>query len=217
MVALTVRDATPQERRNFLRTRVRAQLPQWAAAGAEPAVLKWLQEGYRLPFRGTKPRPYNMGRSFQNATTAQIDFLKEEIQRGIKVGAWERGRSKFINKAFMVPKPGVNKWRLVIDLRPLNRWLQELPMRMETLKHLQRLIRQGDYLLSLDLQDGFYAVAIQPSDRQYLAFEVEGIGVIQLAGLPMGLSSSPYVFTKTVRVCLLFQQLKRQWRSTWGI
>jgi hypothetical protein len=54
-------------------------------------------------------------------------------------------------------------------------------------------------MFSLDITDGFYAVAVHPADRQYLTVHLDGIGLVQFAALPMGLSASPWVFTKVMR------------------
>eukprot|EP00873_Tetraselmis_striata_P007235 jgi/Tetstr1/427499/TSEL_017625.t1 len=45
----------------------------------------------------------------------------------------------------------------------------------------------GDYMLSMDLQDGFYAVVIAPEDRDYFPVNYRG-KLYRLAGLPMGCS-----------------------------
>jgi hypothetical protein len=50
---------------------------------------------------------------------------------------------------FLVPQPGSNQWRLIIDLRELNRYCSKFNTAMETLKHLRHLSRPGDYFVSL--------------------------------------------------------------------
>eukprot|EP00873_Tetraselmis_striata_P013309 jgi/Tetstr1/433573/TSEL_022840.t1 len=58
-----------------------------------------------------------------DATPAQLEFMDGELARFLAVGAWERGYcAKWVSRLFLVPKPGTNKWRLIIDLRPLNRY-----------------------------------------------------------------------------------------------
>eukprot|EP00873_Tetraselmis_striata_P037390 jgi/Tetstr1/457654/TSEL_004235.t1 len=42
-----------------------------------------------------------------------------------------------------VPKPGTHKWRLIIDLRELNKWCKTLKMSYETLKHPRHPPRAG--------------------------------------------------------------------------
>eukprot|EP00873_Tetraselmis_striata_P006395 jgi/Tetstr1/426659/TSEL_016929.t1 len=106
-----------------------------------------------------------------DATPAQLEFMDGELARFLAVGAWERGYcAKWVSRLFLVPKPGTNKWRLIIDLRPLNRYCETRDLSFETLSHLRNLARPGDYMLQMDLEDGFYAflyLAIAPA-RFYL-------------------------------------------------
>eukprot|EP00873_Tetraselmis_striata_P025566 jgi/Tetstr1/445830/TSEL_033471.t1 len=59
---------------------------------------------------------------------------------------------------------------------------------------VRHLTAKGDYMFSFDLQDGFYALGIAPSDRDYFTVNIRGI-LYRLCGLPMGWSLSPYYFT----------------------
>eukprot|EP00873_Tetraselmis_striata_P006219 jgi/Tetstr1/426483/TSEL_016784.t1 len=106
-----------------------------------------------------------------DATPARPEFMDGELARFLDVGAWERGYcAKWVSRLFLVPKPGTNKWRLFIDLRPLNRYCETRDLSFETLSHLRNLARPRDYMLQMDLQDGFYAflyLAIAPA-RFYL-------------------------------------------------
>jgi hypothetical protein len=56
---------------------------------------------------------------------------------------------------------------------------------METLLGVRHLTRKGDYMFSFDLHDGFYAVGINPVDRNYFTVNVRG-QLYRLAGLHMG-------------------------------
>jgi hypothetical protein len=182
---------------------VQAALPAWASAGASSRELSWLKEGFTLPFMGDPPAPFHKGVSCRNAMPDQRAFLLKELQRGLDTGAFEQGqRTRFVSKAFLIPKIREGQaptWRLVFDLRHINSFLQARPCRFETLKRLSSMAREGDYMISLDLADGFHAVPVHPEHRQYLTFEVEGFGLFQCAALPFGLSSSPFVFTKVMR------------------
>ena len=169
-------------------------------------VQRWLREGYRLPWaNGCKPLPFSQGVSLSGSTPEQRAWLGTEVQRLFDVGALEAATSdQYVTKAFLVEKKGATpdapkKWRMVVDLRHINRHLTPLSCRYETLKRLHHLARRGDYMFSLDITDGFYAVAVHPADRQYLTVHLDGIGLVQFAALPMGLSASPWVFTKVMR------------------
>eukprot|EP00873_Tetraselmis_striata_P006875 jgi/Tetstr1/427139/TSEL_017328.t1 len=135
-----------------------------------------------------------------DATPAQLEFMDGELARFLAVGAWERGYcAKWVSRLFLVPKPGTNKWRLIIDLRPLNRYCETRDLSFETLSHLRNLARPGDYMLQMDLQDGFYAVGIAPEDRDFFTVDYRGT-LYRLAGLPMGWSLSPYYFCQFTNV-----------------
>ena len=184
-----------------LHGRVRARVRAWAEAGASADVVSWIADGYRLPWARAPPQPFNMGTSCRRADAAQRAFLATEVERLTSIGAIKPAIChKYVSRAFLVPKPGQKgKWRLIIDLRPVNRHLRHLSCRYETLRRLCRMARKGDWCLSLDLQDGFYAVGIAERDQRYLTFTLDGIGSFSFTALPMGLSASPYVFTKVMR------------------
>jgi len=196
-----------------------ASLEAWQAAGAGREVLRWLKHGYSLPWQdGRKPLPFNKGVSLDNLDSLQQQWVRREIQRMFNIGALETATSaEFITKAFLVEKPTApgqpKKWRIVVDLRWVNSHLNRLSCRYETLRRLHHLARPRDWLLSLDIQDGFYTVPVHPADRKYLTIHIAGLGMVQFASLPMGLSASPYVFTKVMR-SFSCKPAALPWRST---
>jgi hypothetical protein len=64
---------------------------------------------------------------------------------------------------------------------------------MKTLLGVRHITRRGD--LSLDLQDGFYALGNAPKFRDYFTINVRG-QLYRLARLPMGWSFSPFHFCR---------------------
>jgi hypothetical protein len=96
----------------------------------------------------------------KDATQPQLDFLSTKLPRFEACGAWERAyNTRHISRMFLVPKPGENKWRLIIDLRELKNFCAEFNMSCESLKHLHYMSRLGDYFVCLDLTDGYYTSA----------------------------------------------------------
>ena len=100
---------------------------------------------------------------------------------------------------FLVPK-GVDKWRIIIDLRYINTFCEAKSMKFETLKRVRALAQRHDYMLSLDLLDGYYAVGIAEEDRDFFTVEIAGFGLFRLCGLPMGWSLSPYIFCSLMQL-----------------
>lgn len=92
-----------------------------------------------------------------------------------------------------------------MDLRHLNLFCQKYSLKLETLNRLRYLGRPKDFCFSIDLQDGFYAMGLVPDDRVYMTFEIPqamsvacgfATNLVQLCGLPMGWTLSPYYFVK---------------------
>eukprot|EP00873_Tetraselmis_striata_P010122 jgi/Tetstr1/430386/TSEL_020196.t1 len=170
---------------SYMRHRVRRQ---WQDIGASDQVLPWIQEGVRIPFKHNRPPPnFHNGISMQDATPAQLTFLEGELARFAESGAWEFGTCrKWVSSLFLAPKPGVNQWRCIIDLRMLNSYCVRKRLKMETLLGVRHLTKKGDYMFSFDLQDGFYALGIAEADRDYFTVDVRG----QLYMLARGRSTS---------------------------
>ena len=102
---------------------------------------------------------------------------------------------------FLVPKPGLDeagrrKWRLIIDLRPLNLFWRDFKTRYETLSKLGSLISKGEecLFLSFDLADAYHALRIDPEYQQYFGFVLRGRHY-NMTALPFGWNRSPYCFT----------------------
>ena len=115
--------------------------------------MNWIRHGVRAKLKnGLRPKPFSHGISMNDATQCQLDFVSTELPRIQARGACERAyNTRYVSHTFLVPKPGVNKWRLIIDLRELNNYCSELNMSYETLKHLHHLPQPGDYFVYIDL------------------------------------------------------------------
>ena len=181
--------------------RVREKLPAWRSCAAPATVLDILEHGYRLQWRHGPPPPFHQGLSLRRQTPEQRRFLDDYVLRMLNCGSWEPATcTQFVCRAFLVPKRNSSDpFRFITDLRPVNRYLKQLACRYESLRRLCTMAEKDDWMFSFDLQDGFHAVAVHPSCRKYLTFQLEGFGYIQLAVLPFGLHSSPAVFTKVMR------------------
>ena len=122
-------------------------------------------------------------------------------------------------RLFTVPKR-TGGFRPVLDLSPLNRFLQRKRFKMETPRSFRDSLQPGDWVTSLDLTDAYFHVLIHPRDRKWLRFRW-GSEVYQFRALPFGLALSPWVFTKIVReVCALVHRQgirMRAYLDDWAI
>lgn len=180
-----------------LADRLRAALPQWRAIGASPQVLQWIREGVRPTWINRRPpAPFFIkGAALTDEQRPHWAALREEY---LASGAIQPATARtHVSPAFLVPK-ATGGWRLIVDLRRLNKSCVPYRCRFETLRVLNRLACQGDWMFSFDLKDGYHCISIEPSFRKYFTFCLDG-QYYQAAALPMGWRNAPFVFTKVMR------------------
>jgi hypothetical protein len=139
-------------------------------------------------------------------------WLRAEIQRLCAVGSISAVSADnpvhAVFPVFLVHKPGPRRFRLVHDLRELNKALPPPPkVRFESWPEIQHLLQRNDLLVSIDLQDGYHLVPLAPRLAALCGFEAEGIRY-RFDVLPFGLAWSPAVFTNLLRPVL--QHLRGQ-------
>ena len=168
----------------------------WQLWGADAWAVQVLHFGYQVPFRSLPllspvllPLPSYSPSSIRGLalTAAVSDLLAKEA---IKLAPPLPG---FYSCLFVTPKV-TGGWRLVIDLSRLNGFVDVSHFHMETTQTVLQPLREGDWLVSLDLQDAYLQVPVHPSSRRYFRFCV-GESVYQFRALCFGLSMAPQVFT----------------------
>ena len=78
---------------------------------------------------------------------------------------------------------------------------------MEGIHTLRDLLRPGDWLGKIDLKDAYLVIPIHQTHRDYLRFQFLG-KTYHFTCLPFGLSSAPWVFTKTLKSALALLRAK---------
>ena len=104
----------------------------------------------------------------------------------------------FYSTFFLVPKKN-GKMRPVLNLRPLNRYLQKNHFKMDTMSKVLNLVKPKDWAISLDLTEAYLHIPLFPKHRKYLRFCIAG-QCFQWKCLCFGPTSAPRVFTKIVSV-----------------
>lgn len=173
----------------------------WRTVTSNRRVLRVLESGYRLTWAGRKPPLVSLPPPFFNQSHAQAELaLDQEIASLIAKRAIEQVQLPspgFYGRIFVVPK-ATGGWRPVLDLSPLNRYLERVKFKMETQSSVRQAVQQNDWATSIDLKDAYFHILIHPNDRKWLRF-VWKQKAFQFRALPFGLSPAPLIFTRVVR------------------
>ena len=170
----------------------------WQSWGADAWVVQVLQFGYQVPFRSLPPLShvvlplpsYSPSIRGLALTAAVSDMLAKEA---IELAPPSPG---FYSCLFVTPKV-TGGWRPVIDLSRLNGFVDVSHFHMETTQTVLQSLREGVWLVSLDLQDAYLQIPVHPSFRRYLRFCV-GELVYQFRALCFDLLAAPQVFTRVL-------------------
>ena len=172
----------------------------WRDRGADPWVVEVLQEGYRLTFLSVPPlssEPIAMpsyspnsikGKALEEVTPSLVEKDAVELASLPSPGHY--------SLLFVVRKTS-GSWRLVIDLSVLNCSVSKTPFKMETLASVLLSVRQGNWMVSLNLKEAYLQVPIHPDGRKFLRF-VAFNRVHQFRALCFGLSTASQVFTRVM-------------------
>jgi len=91
----------------------------------------------------------------------------------------------------VVPKRGIDKFRLTVNMRYVNLHLGQKVFNLEGLKDLGDLAERGDHAVSHDLMSGYYHVGLHHGSKW--EFKWEGQYYVYSC-LPIGLSTAFWVF-----------------------
>ena len=105
---------------------------------------------------------------------------------------------QLVSRCYLVPKPGSNKWRLVIDYRWLNTRLIWKAFGIPVIEK-QLANQSGNFLFTLiDLEDGFHQMHLEKGSKHLTAFCIH-FGAFEWGLLPMGLKVGPAAYKKMVQ------------------
>ena len=113
----------------------------------------------------------------------------------------------FYSHLFLVPKPH-QRWRPVIDLSRLNKFLLVERFKMEIPESIRASLIPGEWVSSIDLSEAYLHIPIHPNSRRYLSF-CHRSQVFQFTSLPFGLATAPQVFTMIVKEVKLMALTRR--------
>lgn len=182
--------------------RVRHFFNKWKTISSDQTLLDLIHgvslEFTNLPSQRSCPKPYKFGEEEKVLISEEISSF---FRRGIIEEAVECS-GQIISNIFSRPKKS-GKVRIILNLSKINKDIEYHKFKMDTVKSIIDMIRPGVYFASLDLTDAYYCINVKEEFRKYLRFTWEG-KLWQFTCLPQGLSSSPRLFTKILKVAMSF-------------
>ena len=130
----------------------------------------------------------------------QKEIEREEVKAMLKRGVIEESSSPWAANCVLVKKKD-GTYRHVLDFRRINQCIipdsYALPKIDETLDRLS----DSSWYCSLDLQSGYWQLALDPKSRPKTAFH-SSLGLFQMKVLPMGLINSSACFSRVMEKIL---------------
>ena len=126
-------------------------LPKWREFTSDPWILQAVS-GYHLEFETTPPQ-VNLPK-LPKFTKRETPLIESEIRKLISKGAVTEVspcEDEFISTVFLVPKTG--DFRPVINLKPLNQFVEKIHFKMDNIRMAWNCISPGDFMVSIDLKD----------------------------------------------------------------
>ena len=177
-------------------------LPKWREFTSDPWILQTVS-GYHLEFETTLHQ-VNLPK-FPKFTERETALIESEIKKLISKGAVTEVSpcdNDFISTVFLVPKK-TGDFRPVINLKPLNQFVEKIHFKMENIRMALNCISPGDFMVSIDLKDAYFSVPIFQPHRKYLRF-LWNFKRYEFTCLPFGYSLAPRVFTKIFKPVIAY-------------
>ena len=177
----------------------------WCKITRDNWVLRVVREGYRLQYKaGLPPTPHrvaNLPTDKEGAAILDIEVSQMLLKTAIH--AVESSEDELVACFFARPKKQPGKWRPIVSLKFLNKYLRYIKFRMTTIPQVKRWIRKGYFFSSLDLQDAYFSIPIHESAGKFTRFMWRGI-CYEFSVIMFGLGASPRVFTKVLKVVIKY-------------
>ena len=174
---------------------------EWEKITSDHVILEAVK-GYKIEFdpKLICPTRTNVSRQYKRSASEIIN-IQEEL-KNLKIKNVIEHSSPcvtdgFVSNIFTRPKKNGGV-RLILDLSDLNEYVVKQHFKMDNIHTVACLLTPNCYMASVDLQDAYYSISIEPEFRKYLQFTWQGHHW-QYKALPNGLSSAPRLFTKMLK------------------
>ena len=170
---------------------------QWRRITSDPAILEMV-DGWEINFH-SKPQ-HSVARQ-ANMSVAERGAVDQEIESMLKKGAIAEASSEqgqVLSGIFLREKKDGSS-RPILNLKSLNNHIPYMHFKMESLKNVKDMLKQGDLMVKIDLKDAYFTLPLHPKSRKFVRFQW-GRKIYQFLCLCFGLGPAPRLFTKLMKV-----------------
>ena len=167
-----------------------------------------VKHGYKLQFSGSlPPTPHRVKNLPTDAAgTAILDHEVQQMLAKTAIHMVESSDDELTSCFFARPKKTPGKWRPIVSLKFLNKFLRYIKFKMSTIADVRLWVREGYFFSSLDLTDAYFSIPLHKSAWKYVRFVWRAI-TYEFSVIMFGLGASPRVFTKVLKVVVKYLRL----------
>ena len=175
----------------------------WVSITSNSFVLFVIKYGLRLhfhslpPFITLPPSHFSPSRSISISSGVSTLLFKSAI------AVIDPHPLQVVSPVFVVPKKDSAEGRIIINLKFLNKYIYKSRFRLEGYEVIISMLRPNDFMCSVDLKDAFLMYSVHPEFYCFLCFDWEGVRYC-FTSMPFGLTSAPRIFTKVLKVVLVY-------------
>ena len=170
-------------------------------------VMRTIVEGYELLFESVPPPSFEVN---NKSAREDMEFVRSEVKRLESLGCIMRVENR---PRCVLPLSSVfsKKKRLVVDgSRCLNPYLKHRRVRLQDLRDVPEMVRSGFFMMTEDLDSGYWHLRIKPVHRTFL-----GIHIVEEDGsvsffvwkvMFLGISDAVFIFTAMLKPVRIFLQ-----------
>lgn len=171
----------------------------WKKITSNKFILNIIENGYKIQFLDNPSFPKSI---ISNPKSHDNIFsINQQVSRLLDMGAISKVKpiqNQVLSRIFTVKKSN-GEDRMILDLSLINLLINKVSFKMETLAHVKDLISPSDYLASIDLSDAYFSICMNKDSKKYLRFQIKD-EIFEFNVLPFGMTSSPRIFTKILKV-----------------
>ena len=171
---------------------------QWEKLTDDKWILAIIRTGYKPDFHTRPPltnQPWQRIATNPRIADAIEALLLKNAIRSVNPAVDGPG---FYSHFFLVPKKS-GGFRPILNLTALNKFVVKRSFRMESNRTVLAAVEPHEWLVSIDLKDAYFHIAIHTEFQRYFRFVANG-KQYQYTALPFGLASAPRVFTQIVGI-----------------